>query len=271
LSYNFNHVMSPTFVEVQIINEDTVYLLDNKGYFLYSTDQGENWQEQFINETPYCFSCFHSMSFPNESNGTVITSKEVYYTDDAGLTWDEPSIDVSQFMIEGTSLYYFESVHFVNNQNGFIVGSALLRNLIYKTSDGGNTWELDYFNDDDVTGFLHEVFFLDPNTGWAGGKSSVMGEKHILKYTGNLSTSEPELSKTIQVSPNPAQDHITISNTSNSEITHIEIYNLLGAKVDEITINSQEAVIDVSTLKTGTYFFKIYADGGVITKKVIKK
>jgi len=88
------------------------------------------------------------------------------------------------------------------------------------------------------------------------------------KYT--LSTLENNYT-TLILFPNPAQDQISINNTSNSDITQVEIYNLLGVKVDEITINSQEAVIDVSTLTTGTYFLRIYADSGVVTKKIIKQ
>ena len=93
----------------------------------------------------------------------------------------------------------------------------------------------------------------------------------MYKYNGNLSTDEADFSNTINLYPNPAQDHITINNTSNSTITQVDIYNLLGAKIDELTINSLEAVIDVSTLKTGTYFLKIYVDSVVVTKKIIKQ
>ena len=76
---------------------------------------------------------------------------------------------------------------------------------------------------------------------------------------------------TLQIYPNPANNQISINSNSNSQIGQVEIYNLLGAKVDEVAVNNHEAVIDVSTLKAGTYFFKIYADSGVSTKKISKR
>lgn len=255
----------PWFETVQVIDHDIVYMLDNDGYLIKSSDQGENWHGLYIGES---FG-FRGMNFYSEANGVAIGNREVFYTEDAGLTWDELSMDVSQFVIEGTPLYRFEDVNFVNSQYGFIVGEAIGRNLIYKTSDGGNSWDLDFY--DEVFGILNKVFFLNSNTGWAVGESTETEEKHILKYIGNLSINDPGLSQAIQVYPNPVQDQIAINNTSNSDITQVEIYNLLGAKVDEITINSQEAVIDVRKLKAGTYFLKIYADSGVVTKKIIKR
>ena len=118
--------------------------------------------------------------------------------------------------------------------------------------------------------------------GYFGGSTATFGNIQVNGTLSELNIFIAKLDKdtlstlennytTLNLYPNPVQDQITINNTSNSTITQVEIYNLLGARIDEITVNNHKAVIDVSTLTTGTYFFKIYADSGVITKKIIKE
>ena len=56
--------------------------------------------------------------------------------------------------------------------------------------------------------------------------------------------------------PNPAKSSITLQlNEAYKEIVQVEIYNLLGQKVNELMPNSMSSsiIIDVTNLKTGTY------------------
>ncbi len=72
--------------------------------------------------------------------------------------------------------------------------------------------------------------------------------------------------------PNPVTDLITIKKNNTTEIEFIAIYNPLGQLVktlaeSEVTTSSS---IDVSTLKTGTYFMEITSTNGKTTKKFVK-
>ncbi|MFT5846742.1 MAG: hypothetical protein ACJARX_001694 [Psychroserpens sp.] len=69
--------------------------------------------------------------------------------------------------------------------------------------------------------------------------------------------------------PNPAKNDWNIS--SSISINTILVYDILGKKVMTLSPNATEAVIDVSTLKTGMYFVKMESDNGSKTVKLIKE
>lgn len=79
----------------------------------------------------------------------------------------------------------------------------------------------------------------------------------------NLSLSDYEKS-TISLYPNPTKDKIRINSISN--IDKVEVYNVLGSKVDE----TNTKIIDLSKQTNGIYFLKIYSHSRITTKKVIK-
>jgi len=71
--------------------------------------------------------------------------------------------------------------------------------------------------------------------------------------------------------PNPVNETLTISNTSN--VKQVSIYNLLGAVVySELHTNNSEIRINTNKFKPGYYFAKLITKTGEITtKKFIKK
>ncbi|MDR6967472.1 hypothetical protein J2X31_001483 [Flavobacterium arsenatis] len=68
--------------------------------------------------------------------------------------------------------------------------------------------------------------------------------------------------------PNPVKDILTISNTE--EITSVSIFNILGQKVQETSLNVKEAKIDMSNLATGSYIAKVMVNDQVETIKILK-
>ena len=84
----------------------------------------------------------------------------VYHTADGGQSWKAPSCDLHKGTI---------SVHFVNQDTGWALQSALLPGMqggILATRDGGKTWESQLENDPAYHG---TVRFLDEQTGWVTG------------------------------------------------------------------------------------------------------
>ena len=69
--------------------------------------------------------------------------------------------------------------------------------------------------------------------------------------------------------PNPVKDVLNLSYTQN--ISDIAVYNLLGQKVIENTINANSATIDMSALSGGSYIVKITSENQTKTIKVIKE
>jgi Leucine-rich repeat (LRR) protein len=84
-----------------------------------------------------------------------------------------------------------------------------------------------------------------------------------------LNTTELENKVNYVLYPNPADKTLSIE-SNGTKINSMEIYNLLGQIV--ITIRNMESVstIDVSNLKSGTYFIKVNTDKGTTITKFIK-
>ena len=84
-----------------------------------------------------------------------------------------------------------------------------------------------------------------------------------------LSINEFELDDSIGVFPNPSNDIITIK--SNTNISSLEIYDLQGRIVSTRVVDENSSTIDISSLKSGVYFFKIKTELGAKVEKVIKQ
>ncbi|ESU26468.1 hypothetical protein FLJC2902T_24370 [Flavobacterium limnosediminis JC2902] len=69
--------------------------------------------------------------------------------------------------------------------------------------------------------------------------------------------------------PNPVKDVLNLS--YSSEISSVEVYNMLGQNVLTKTLNVAQGQIDMSNLNSGNYIVKVTADGLTKTIKVIKK
>ena len=69
--------------------------------------------------------------------------------------------------------------------------------------------------------------------------------------------------------PNPVQNQLNINYTAN--ITSISIFNLVGQKVMNVTPNTSNVVLDMSTLASGSYMIQVNADAASKVIKLIKK
>jgi len=69
--------------------------------------------------------------------------------------------------------------------------------------------------------------------------------------------------------PNPAEDFLNIQAGENVRIVSVDVYNSLGQLV--LTIPNAKNEIDVSGLKSGSYFLKVLSDNGSSNAKFIKK
>jgi hypothetical protein len=85
-------------------------------------------------------------------------------------------------------------------------------------------------------------------------------------------TANFNLDGAIDLYPNPADNTINISTQSNIMVQTVNIFNALGQSVKSDTIGnlSKTSTIDITNLKTGTYFIEILTDSGKTTRKFIK-
>ena len=69
------------------------------------------------------------------------------------------------------------------------------------------------------------------------------------------------------VYPNPAKDNVNIA--SKAKIERVEMFNMMGQKVSEKSVNSMITSVNVANLNAGTYVVKVYTNAGVATKKIV--
>jgi len=87
-----------------------------------------------------------------------------------------------------------------------------------------------------------------------------------LAYT--LYNSVEEINTKLNVYPNPATDFITINNSSNSKIEIIDI----SGKIVLSNVNcNKHTQINISEIKSGIYFIKIYEENNISALKFIKQ
>jgi len=84
----------------------------------------------------------------------------------------------------------------------------------------------------------------------------------------NLSAPDFDL-KNFKVYPNPVKDILNM--TYSSEISTIEIYNLIGQLMFSKKINTTDTAIDMSKFQSGNYILKVATDNGTKTFKIIKE
>ena len=90
----------------------------------------------------------------------------------------------------------------------------------------------------------------------------------LVTQTAALSTKD--LSKVnFNIFPNPVEDVLNISKSSESEIISVDITDLNGRTIK--SVNNDFSTINVSDLSTGIYFINVRSEEGFATKKLIKK
>lgn len=86
--------------------------------------------------------------------------------------------------------------------------------------------------------------------------------------TNNLSVNDFEILNELTIYPNPVSDLLNYS--TRSKIEKIQIYNVLGKLIKEVTPNQNTNEINISNLTDGVYFIAFQSEDKKATKKFIK-
>ena len=74
----------------------------------------------------------------------------------------------------------------------------------------------------------------------------------------------------LNIYPNPAKsDRIYITTTKGSLTKEVEIYNLFGNKIMQVTLNGGAKEINISTLNRGMYLIKVKEGDASTTRKLV--
>jgi hypothetical protein len=110
-------------------------------------------------------------------------------------------------------------------------------------------------------------YFVHSNSSCADSDTNVQRTKYI-SCQPSLAN-ETFLADSAGLFPNPTKGLITIS--AASIIEKVELLTMLGQKLKQENIKSTQGDVDISSVASGTYLIKVYADKTVHTLKVIKE
>jgi photosystem II stability/assembly factor-like uncharacterized protein len=150
------------------------------GDMFITQDGGKTWNLNFSTNQK-----IESCCFVNQTTGFILSrvrqgvGSHIYKTFLGGARWEEVfSGNGADFGFEGLDIC------FVNETNGWAVGQGRgfqkSGAAIITTRNGGIQWKMDWVKQSDVGqgDFLHKIYFLNENQGWAVGDSGL-----IVKYT----------------------------------------------------------------------------------------
>ena len=88
-----------------------------------------------------------------------------------------------------------------------------------------------------------------------------------------LGNQDFELSNAIALYPSPAEEQVTLSNSSSIKLEAAKVYDLKGKLISQIDLQDMqgERVIDVSSYATGVYVVHITGAQSSVVKRLIKK
>jgi photosystem II stability/assembly factor-like uncharacterized protein len=159
------------------------------GIILRTDNGGGTWEEMYIDDPNYYL---NDICFTDDLNGWAVGEKHVWtgfwgkllHSTDGGETW------ITQDSIPPYSWPYslpLKGVHFIDPDNGWVVGSSMAPSsgyiycFIMNTNDGGITWE-EQINYSSRNGYwLNSVCFTGTLNGWAAGPDGWVQNAIILK------------------------------------------------------------------------------------------
>lgn len=175
------------FFDVSFVNLKNGWIFGEVGSLIgkigKTTDGGSTWIDQGIDSYGPILSGF----FVDTLNGYAAGEKpSLIKTTNGGHTWFE----IDTLYMRSDSVVPLRSVHFIDKNNGWVVGGIAEYNAILRTTDGGQTWSHRLFKPrfpqpDLGVARLNDVFFLNQEIGYIVGREISPGNFYelILKST----------------------------------------------------------------------------------------
>ncbi|WP_439132605.1 family 16 glycosylhydrolase [Polaribacter sp.] len=229
------------------------------------SEVGTYWQTQGFGTTPWP-DCGEIDIMEHGLHATNTVSSALHTRSSFGGTVNTKT----KMLTDVANTYHVFSMNWSPNQITFLVDGEV--HYTYKkpanftdvNSDGSNDgWPFD------EPQFLLINFAMG---GIAGAVSPSFTESSFLIdyvriYQESTASVKDNFNSKFTVFPNPSSKVIRIK--TNQHVHTIEIYSALGKRV--ITQKTPTLSIDISTLKSGLYFMKIFTDNKAATKKVMVK
>jgi hypothetical protein len=228
-------------------------------------------------------------SYTISSTSTNFYSKVFFVREDTttGEAWLRTLLDTNEVQILNMSLSLNDTMFFTENTFSkvdsiyYLSGKKIIRLSWFNTP---------YSNCTEISG---ESFIMEEGVGFINNMQLTLGMGHcnyllckrkdgVLIYQNSSNTysgycnsnllgvDKKVLKNNFIIYPNPTTNNITIFSKENM-MSEISILDVFGKQIKVISSNSDTENIDISFLPKGIFFFKIYSNGKVITKRFIKQ
>ncbi|MDP8224394.1 MAG: PKD domain-containing protein [Candidatus Lernaella stagnicola] len=155
------------------------------GKIMKTTDGGQSWTVLHQDDAR----AFYNVLFLDEDNGFAIGESYKGFvsplyvllrTRDGGATWQEVNLPPWQSISGLIDEYWMYDINFVSDHLGFVIADGpsfpLARTIVFYTEDGGDTWQVDPFN---------EGTYAPLDIEFVGRDAWVVGQAFMtMKYTG---------------------------------------------------------------------------------------
>jgi len=242
---------------------------------LLTTNGGLSW-----NRTTYEHAYFRKQFLTPDIGYAIDYQKRgiVYKTINGGMDW---TLITSPFNNSGDRT---SSIYFLNENIGFICGAIWSNNhlygRIYKTIDAGETW-ISIYADYRPNSYIHHIFFLNENLGWALTAYGVYYTKSggITSIEDSVENYSKDIFILFDNYPNPFNPNTKIGwQAPVSCWQTLKVYDVLGNEVATLVneyrpAGSYEVEFKSTSvsrqLANGVYFYRFQTGDYVETKKMI--
>jgi len=153
------------------------------------------------------------------------------------------------------------------------VNTVVTQNNAILTADAtGATYQwLDCNNNyAEISGETSQIFTATVNGTYAVAITENGCVDTSLCYTVTISDVETITTSDITIYPNPAHDFVVIEN-SKLRIQNLEVLDITGKTIKQLTVNNSEYKIQVEDLKEGVYFIKLTTNNTTEVVRFVKK
>ena len=124
----------------------------------------------------------------------------------------------------------------------------------------------DYYTDDEIS---FNIYDDEENLLFSSPDSLVSGRMFDYENIIVDTTSAGENiinSFGVNVFPNPAKSHVTVS---AKKMIQIKVYDIIGQEVMHVAVKEDEVELDVESLCNGVYFISVETANGLVSKKIV--
>lgn len=144
--------------DIKFINANTGWVITDwtpnfdSSYILKTTNGGDNWELQLRPRVSLAslFMIDLNIGYAGGGDGTT----KILKTTNGGTNW---------FFVTPPGILRIHDIYFVNPDTGWTTVENVFNNGIYKTTDGGNSWQIQITN----LQTFYTLFMLNKDTGWA--------------------------------------------------------------------------------------------------------